>query len=59
MEAKGGAQVRRLQILYFLSRNGHNEHPHLIRIHHLSNTGVRLRGMYMFSLFFSHYMNNI
>ncbi|XP_047983180.1 protein SOSEKI 1-like isoform X1 [Salvia hispanica] len=43
MEAKGGAQVRRLQILYFLSRNGCNEHPHLIRIHHLSNNGVRLR----------------
>ncbi|XP_057800425.1 protein SOSEKI 1-like [Salvia miltiorrhiza] len=43
MEAQGGAEVRRLHILYFLSRKGRNEHPHLIRIHHLSNNGVRLR----------------
>ncbi|CAA2974216.1 Hypothetical predicted protein [Olea europaea subsp. europaea] len=41
--SQGGSEVRRLHIVYFLSRNGHNEHPHLIRVHHLSRNGVRLR----------------
>uniref|UniRef100_A0A5B7AWE6 SOSEKI DIX-like domain-containing protein n=1 Tax=Davidia involucrata TaxID=16924 RepID=A0A5B7AWE6_DAVIN len=39
----GGGEVRRLHIIYFLSRNGRIEHPHLIRVHHLSRNGVRLR----------------
>ncbi|KAI3448958.1 hypothetical protein Pfo_005623 [Paulownia fortunei] len=43
MEAQGGAEVRRLHIVYFLSRKGRAEHPHLIRVHHLSKNGVRLR----------------
>ncbi|KAH6772920.1 UPSTREAM OF FLC protein [Perilla frutescens var. hirtella] len=43
MEAQGGAEVRRLHIVYFLSRKGRIEHPHLIRVHHLSRNGVRLR----------------
>ncbi|KAL1562002.1 protein SOSEKI 1-like isoform X2 [Salvia divinorum] len=34
---------RRLHIIYFLSRKGRIEHPHLIRVHHLSRNGVRLR----------------
>ncbi|KAG8391347.1 hypothetical protein BUALT_Bualt01G0178400 [Buddleja alternifolia] len=42
MEAQGG-EVRRLHIVYFLSRKGRIEHPHLIRVHHLSRNGVRLR----------------
>ncbi|CAI9764646.1 unnamed protein product [Fraxinus pennsylvanica] len=41
--SQGGSQVRRLHIVYFLSRNGHIEHPHLIRVHHLSRIGVHLR----------------
>ncbi|XP_047947295.1 protein SOSEKI 1-like isoform X2 [Salvia hispanica] len=36
-------EVRRLHIVYFLSRKGRIEHPHLIRVHHLSRNGVRLR----------------
>ncbi|XP_019708308.1 protein SOSEKI 1 isoform X2 [Elaeis guineensis] len=40
---KGGGEVRRLNIVYFLSRNGRVEHPHLIRVHHLHRNGVRLR----------------
>ncbi|KAG6423266.1 hypothetical protein SASPL_113657 [Salvia splendens] len=40
METK---EVRRLHIVYFLSRKGRIEHPHLIRVHHLSRNGVRLR----------------
>ncbi|KVG27377.1 protein UPSTREAM OF FLC-like isoform X2 [Cynara cardunculus var. scolymus] len=39
----GGGQVRRVHIVYFLSRNGCTEHPHLFRVHHLSRNGVRLR----------------
>lgn len=45
MEAQGGAEVRRVHIVYFLSRKGRIEHPHLIRVHHLSRNGVRLRGL--------------
>ncbi|KAL2514129.1 uncharacterized protein Fot_28100 [Forsythia ovata] len=41
--SQGGAEVRRLHIVYFLSRNGRIEHPHLIRVHHLSRNGVHLR----------------
>ncbi|KAL6981575.1 hypothetical protein U1Q18_023201 [Sarracenia purpurea var. burkii] len=37
-----GLQVRRIHIIYFLSRKGRIEHPHLIRVHHLSRNGVRL-----------------
>ncbi|CAK9144788.1 unnamed protein product [Ilex paraguariensis] len=39
----GGGQVRRLHIIYLLSRNGRIEHPHLVRVHHLSRNGVRLK----------------
>ncbi|KAL3516623.1 hypothetical protein ACH5RR_023525 [Cinchona calisaya] len=38
-----GAEVRRIHVIYFLSRKGRIEHPHLIRVHHLSRTGVHLR----------------
>ncbi|MCD7460120.1 hypothetical protein HAX54_042912 [Datura stramonium] len=40
---QGGAEVRRLHIIYFLSRKGRIEHPHLIRVHHFSRNGIRLR----------------
>ncbi|GMP42053.1 hypothetical protein CsSME_00011921 [Camellia sinensis var. sinensis] len=39
----GGGEVRRIHIIYFLSRRGRIEHPHLIRVRHLSRNGVRLR----------------
>ncbi|XP_057457965.1 protein SOSEKI 1 isoform X2 [Lotus japonicus] len=43
MEAKGG-EVRRLHIIYFLSHpGGRVEHPHLIRVLHLTRNGVYLR----------------
>lgn len=48
MEAQGGGEVRRLHIIYFISRKGRIEHPHLIRVHHLARNGVRLRGQYHF-----------
>ncbi|THG14471.1 protein UPSTREAM OF FLC-like [Camellia sinensis] len=38
----GFGEVRRLHVIYFLSRKGQIEHPHLIRVHHLSRNGVRL-----------------
>ncbi|KAL0926792.1 hypothetical protein M5K25_003042 [Dendrobium thyrsiflorum] len=39
-----GAEARRANVIYFLNRNGHIEHPHLIRIHHFCHSGVHLRG---------------
>ncbi|KAL8192206.1 hypothetical protein R6Q57_027873 [Mikania cordata] len=39
----GGGEVRKIHIVYFLSRKGLIEHPHLIRVHHLSRTGVHLK----------------
>lgn len=39
-----GGEIRRVHIIYFLSRMGRVEHPHLIRVHHLSKNGVHLRG---------------
>lgn len=47
MEGKGGGggggEVRRLHIIYFLSHMGRVEHPHLIRVHHFTRTGIYLR----------------
>ncbi|XXG64193.1 hypothetical protein AAC387_Pa05g2205 [Persea americana] len=42
MEAKGG-EIRRVHIIYFLSRMGRIEHPHLIRVNHMNRSGVHLR----------------
>ncbi|KAI0524956.1 hypothetical protein KFK09_004346 [Dendrobium nobile] len=36
-------KMRRLHIVYFLSRKGKIEQPHLITVHHLNNNGVYLR----------------
>lgn len=53
---QGVGEVRRLHIVYFISRKGRIEHPHLIRVHHLSRGGVRLRGnwilLYMWIVLF-------
>lgn len=43
----GVGQVRRIHIIYFISRKGRIDHPHLIRVHHLSRNGVRLRGTWL------------
>ncbi|OEL14887.1 hypothetical protein BAE44_0024096 [Dichanthelium oligosanthes] len=42
---KGGAAggVRRINVVYFLSRGGRTDHPHLFRVNHLHRAGVRLR----------------
>ncbi|XP_062204952.1 protein SOSEKI 1-like [Phragmites australis] len=43
---KGGAgagEVRRINVVYFLSRGGRTDHPHLFRVSHLNRAGVRLR----------------
>ncbi|PSS10044.1 Protein UPSTREAM OF FLC like [Actinidia chinensis var. chinensis] len=39
----GGGEERRIYVLYFLSRDGRIEHPHLISIRPISRNGVRLR----------------
>ncbi|CAH1448801.1 unnamed protein product [Lactuca virosa] len=41
--ARGGGEMRKVHIVYFLSHKGRIEHPHLIRVHHHSRNGVRLR----------------
>ncbi|KAA0058674.1 protein UPSTREAM OF FLC isoform X1 [Cucumis melo var. makuwa] len=40
-----GGEIRKVHIIYFLSRMGHVEQPHLIRVHHLAGAsgGVYLR----------------
>ena len=44
-EDKGAAgEVRRINVVYFLSRGGRTDHPHLFRVNHRSRAGVRLRG---------------
>ncbi|KAL5227154.1 hypothetical protein ABZP36_015419 [Zizania latifolia] len=43
-KAGGGAgEVRRINVVYFLSRGGRTDHPHLFRVNHLHRAGVRLR----------------
>lgn len=45
MESNGGAgEVRRVRLVYFLSRSGHVDQPHLLSVHHISRNGVFLRG---------------
>lgn len=43
----GGGEVRRINVVYFLSRGGRTDHPHLFRVNHLNRAGVRLRGKYV------------
>ncbi|KAL8119444.1 uncharacterized protein LOC141724290 [Apium graveolens] len=44
MEAHGRCrEVRRVHIIYFISRKGRIEQPHLLRVHHFCGTEVRLR----------------
>lgn len=40
----GGGEMRRVNVVYFLSRNGRVEHPHLLRIHRRRRDHVYLRG---------------
>uniref|UniRef100_A0ACD5W0R7 Uncharacterized protein n=1 Tax=Avena sativa TaxID=4498 RepID=A0ACD5W0R7_AVESA len=43
---QGGREARRINVVYFLSRGGRTDQPHLFRVnlgHHLSRAGVRLR----------------
>ncbi|CAL4954238.1 unnamed protein product [Urochloa decumbens] len=43
-DQKGAAgEVRRINVVYFLSRGGRSDHPHLFRVNHLYRAGVRLR----------------
>uniref|UniRef100_J3L4N1 SOSEKI DIX-like domain-containing protein n=2 Tax=Oryza brachyantha TaxID=4533 RepID=J3L4N1_ORYBR len=39
----GAGEVRRINVVYFLSRGGRTDHPHLFRVNHLHRAGVRLR----------------
>lgn len=49
-EGGGAGEVRRINVVYFLSRGGRTDHPHLFRVNHRSRAGgVRLRGIYILS----------
>ena len=50
-------QFRKVNIVYFLSRNGTVEHHHLLRVHHHRSNGVHLRGQISFLLLFSLFYN--
>jgi hypothetical protein len=43
---KSGGVARRINVVYFLSRGGRTDQPHLFRVNlsHLHRAGVRLRG---------------
>lgn len=36
--------IKKVQIVYYLSRNGHLEHPHYMEVTHLANQPLRLKG---------------
>ncbi|KAK8949282.1 hypothetical protein KSP39_PZI005132 [Platanthera zijinensis] len=40
---EGEAEVRKIHVVYYLSRNGKTEPPHLFRVHHSTRNGVHLR----------------
>eukprot|EP01018_Ginkgo_biloba_P021152 Gb_01816 [translate_table: standard] len=42
MESRFG-EVRKVHVVYFLSRDGNVEHPHLIKVHPVVRNGVRLK----------------
>ncbi|KAJ1285678.1 hypothetical protein BS78_03G295500 [Paspalum vaginatum] len=42
-KAGGAGEVRRINVVYFLSHGGRTDHPHLFRVNHLNRAGVRLR----------------
>ncbi|PVH37963.1 hypothetical protein PAHAL_5G136200 [Panicum hallii] len=42
-EQGAAGEVRRINVVYFLSRGGRTDHPHLFRVNHRNRAGVRLR----------------
>lgn len=36
---------RKVQVVYYLSRNGQLEHPHFMEVSHLAGQELRLKGM--------------
>lgn len=45
--------IKKVQVVYYLSRNGHLEHPHYMEVTHLVNQPLRLRGRYSKKSFIS------
>lgn len=44
MQPKPMKPLRKVQVLYYLSRNGQLEHPHFMEVSHLANQQLRLKG---------------
>lgn len=38
------SSFKRVQVVYYLSRNGQLEHPHYIEVSHLAHQNLRLKG---------------
>lgn len=49
-------KTQRLNIIYFLSRDSHIEHPHLIRVHHFYRNAIHLFGAYQILIYNFEYM---
>lgn len=41
--------IRKVKVVYYLTRNGHLEHPHYMEVTHLVNQPLRLRGLQLSS----------
>lgn len=44
MHPRAVKPIKKVQVVYYLSRNGHLEHPHYMEVTHLVNQPLRLRG---------------
>lgn len=42
------ASFKKVQVVYYLSRNGQLEHPHYIEVTHLAHQHLRLKGAYIY-----------
>lgn len=50
-----------VSVVYYLSRNGHLQHPHFIQVPLSSSNGLYLRGIYLVllrSIFFDYFLLN-
>ena len=50
MKPKAVKTIRKVKVVYYLTRNGQLEHPHYMEVTHLVNQPLRLRGNSNFHL---------
>lgn len=44
--------TRKVQVVYYLTRNGHLEHPHYMEVSHFATQPLRLKGKTIYYIFF-------